>query len=350
MYRSPSVAAESSRIRGRLLPGLYNAFSPLGFADRDAKLQFMALPERSDLKMAIRRRLRETVNGGSDGNQKQPLSGGGSRGQVKSRSSEEMHLRSRLEASSANEDTFFVRKIMDNESRPNGLTFSQGGKYGNGKLSLVAASPAHSAADVDHDEIKEFTTKGCSDDKSTEVARRMRIGFHNWWNEGHPKICNGCYGRRYLHVLSKCLVRWCKDFIKIGNLASQMQAKGFTGFSIMRAVGNAVLMIFEDYASLSNVKNDKSETLAKWFSRVEVWSKSLVVEYRRVWLVCEGVPFHAWNWDTFKNIADKWGNLLAIDESCQSPSSFDRTKIQILTKAHVRIDESLELKVVAMSF
>ncbi|KAE8662972.1 CASC3/Barentsz eIF4AIII binding, putative isoform 6 [Hibiscus syriacus] len=62
-------------------------------------------------------------------------------------------------------------------------------------------------------------------------------------------------------------------------------------------------------------------------------------------LVCEGVPFHTWNWNTFKNIADKWGLLLAIDESCHSPSSFDRAKIQVLTKADARIDAMVELKV-----
>ncbi|KAE8720883.1 hypothetical protein F3Y22_tig00018040pilonHSYRG00005 [Hibiscus syriacus] len=89
---------------------------------------------------------------------------------------------------------------------------------------------------------------------------------------------------------------------------------------------------------------------SEWFSIVEAWSESLVLECRRVWLVCEGVPFHAWNWDTVKNIADSWGQFLAIDESCQSPSSFDRAKIQVLAKAGARIDATLELKVGDNSF
>ncbi|KAE8732892.1 hypothetical protein F3Y22_tig00001695pilonHSYRG00036 [Hibiscus syriacus] len=113
----------------------------------------------------------------------------------------------------------------------------------------------------------------------------------------------------------------------------------------MRAVGNAVLMVFGDSDSLRLVKDEKLETLAEWFSRVTTWSKSLVVECRRVWLVCEGIPFHAWNWNTFKNIASKWGKLVAIDNSCEFPSSFDRAKIQILTKAQGRFDELMELKV-----
>ncbi|KAE8672566.1 G patch domain-containing protein TGH [Hibiscus syriacus] len=153
-----------------------------------------------------------------------------------------------------------------------------------------------SAADVVHDGTRESTTKGCCNDKSGEVARIGRIEFNNWWKEAvHRKSgmevvsrdnhceVEGVVDEDKLHVLSKCLVGWCKNFIKIGNLASQMQAKCLFGFSLMRVGGNVILMVFEDSASLRSVKNDKSETLAKWFSRVEVWSESLVVECRRVW-------------------------------------------------------------------
>ncbi|KAE8691667.1 receptor-like protein kinase-like [Hibiscus syriacus] len=177
---------------------------------------------------------------------------------------------------------------------------------------------------------------------STSILRKS--GMEDVSSKNHYKV-EGVIDEEKLQVLSNCLVGWCKDFVKIGHLARQMQSKGLTGFTLMRAAGNAILMIFEDNASLRSVKNDKSKILAEWFSIVEAWSESLVMECRRVWLVCEGVPFHAWNWNTFKNIADKWGLLLAIDESCQSPSSFDRAKIQVLTKADARIDSMVELKV-----
>ncbi|KAE8731840.1 Small nuclear ribonucleoprotein family protein [Hibiscus syriacus] len=172
----------------------------------------------------------------------------------------------------------------------------------------------------------------------------QKSGMEDDSRKNHYKV-EGVIDEEKLQVLSNCLVGWCKDFVKIGHLARQMQAKGLTGFTLMRAAGNAILMIFEDNASLRSVKIDKSKILAEWFSIFEVWSESLVMECRRVWLVCEGVPFHAWNWDTFKNITDKWGLLLAIDESCQSPSSFDRAKIHVLTKADARIDAMVELKV-----
>ncbi|KAE8675328.1 hypothetical protein F3Y22_tig00111678pilonHSYRG00090 [Hibiscus syriacus] len=177
---------------------------------------------------------------------------------------------------------------------------------------------------------------------STGVLRKS--GMEDVSRKNHYKV-KSVIDEEKLQVLSNCLVGWCKDFVKIGHLARQMQAKGLIGFTLMRAAGNAILMIFEDNASLRSVKNNKSKILAEWLSIVEAWSESLVIECRRVWLVCEGVPFHSWNWDTFKNIVDKWGLLLAIDESCQSPSSFDWEKIQVLTKADARIDAMVELKV-----
>ncbi|TQE01728.1 hypothetical protein C1H46_012672 [Malus baccata] len=105
---------------------------------------------------------------------------------ARSRSTEDI-TRSQFEASAANKESFFARKMAENESRPDGLPPSQGGKYvgfgsnpapsqnhnvnaqgdvlsavsqGFGKLSLVAASAAQSAASVVQAGTKEITTKG----------------------------------------------------------------------------------------------------------------------------------------------------------------------------------------------
>ncbi|XP_039038610.1 NAD-dependent protein deacylase SRT2-like [Hibiscus syriacus] len=48
----------------------------------------------------------------------------------------------------------------------------------------------------------------------------------------------------------------------------------------MRAARNVVLMVFEDSDSLISVKNDKLETLVKWFSRVEAWSERVCTSSR----------------------------------------------------------------------
>ncbi|KAG1337903.1 ADP-ribosylation factor GTPase-activating protein AGD7 [Cocos nucifera] len=110
------------------------------------------------------------------------LTGGGGRGgreaPSRSRSTEDMYTRSQLEASAANKESFFARKIADNKARPEGIPPYQGGKYvgfgstppprsnsqgdmfsvvsqGLGRLSIAAAS----AANVVQAGTKELSSK-----------------------------------------------------------------------------------------------------------------------------------------------------------------------------------------------
>ncbi|XP_042467031.1 probable ADP-ribosylation factor GTPase-activating protein AGD6 [Zingiber officinale] len=113
---------------------------------------------------------------------------GGTQQPPRSRSTEDMYTRAQLEASAANKESFFSRKMAENESRPQGIPPSQGGKYigfgstpppsqsnnsqgdvlrdtvsvvsqGLGRLSLVASSAAQSAANVVQASTKELTYK-----------------------------------------------------------------------------------------------------------------------------------------------------------------------------------------------
>uniref|UniRef100_A0A7N0RHI4 Arf-GAP domain-containing protein n=1 Tax=Kalanchoe fedtschenkoi TaxID=63787 RepID=A0A7N0RHI4_KALFE len=146
-------------------------------------------------------------------------SGGGMGGMAaRSRSTEDMYTRFQLEDSAANKGSFFAKKMAENESRPEGLPPSQGGKYvgfgstpppsrrsnspqgdvlmdtvnvvsqGLGRLSLVAASAAQSAASVVQAGTKDITsmvTEGGIDHKVNETvnvltAKTTEIGQRTW--------------------------------------------------------------------------------------------------------------------------------------------------------------------------
>ncbi|RZR70446.1 hypothetical protein BHM03_00000052 [Ensete ventricosum] len=124
---------------------------------------------------------------------------------ARSRSTEDIYTRAQLEASAANKESFFSRKIAENDSRPEGIPPSQGGKYvgfgsmppppsqrnnsqgdmlrdtvsivsqGLGRLSLVASSAAQSAANVVQAGTKELTSKVLFMDVSDllNACRRM---------------------------------------------------------------------------------------------------------------------------------------------------------------------------------
>ncbi|KAJ0979467.1 hypothetical protein J5N97_014941 [Dioscorea zingiberensis] len=143
------------------------------------------------------------------------IGGGGSGGQPsRSRSTEDIYTRAQFEASAANKESFFSKKMAENGSRPEGIPPSQGGKYvgfgsnpppsaprsssqgdmfsvvsqGLGRLSLVAASAAQSAANVVQTGTKEITSKvkeGGYDHKVNETVNVMatkttEIGQKTW--------------------------------------------------------------------------------------------------------------------------------------------------------------------------
>ncbi|KAI4300133.1 hypothetical protein L6164_033544 [Bauhinia variegata] len=133
---------------------------------------------------------------------------------ARSRSTEDIYTRSQLEASAANKESFFAGVMAANESRPEGIPPSQGGKYvgfgssptpsqrnnnpqddvfsvvsqGFGKLSLVAASAAQSAANVVQQGTKDITAKvrdGGYDYKVNETVnvvtqKTSEIGHRTW--------------------------------------------------------------------------------------------------------------------------------------------------------------------------
>lgn len=135
--------------------------------------------------------------------------GGGGTAPSRSKSQQDIYTRSQLENSAANKESFFARKMAENESRPDGLPPSQGGKYvgfgsspgpapranpqndyfsvvseGIGKLSLVAQS----AANVVQAGTKEITAKvkdGGYDHKVNETVtivtqKTSEIGQRTW--------------------------------------------------------------------------------------------------------------------------------------------------------------------------
>ncbi|CAN1142796.1 ADP-ribosylation factor GTPase-activating protein AGD7 [Linum perenne] len=143
------------------------------------------------------------ANGGGRGG------GGINDGRPRSKSTEDIYTRSQLEASAASKETFFARRMAENESRPDGIPPSQGGKYvgfgssptpsqmnnsqpdvlsvvsqGFGRLSLVAASAA-SVVQAGTKEISSKVKEGGYDHRVNETvnvvtAKTTEIGHRTW--------------------------------------------------------------------------------------------------------------------------------------------------------------------------
>ncbi|KAM0930808.1 hypothetical protein ACQ4PT_000720 [Festuca glaucescens] len=161
----------------------------------------------------VRPDMRRNQSAGSFGN------GGADSGRqpTRSRSTQDMYTKQELEASAASKEDFFARRMAENESKPQGIPPSQGGKYvgfgstpppsanrnngaaqggdvmqvvsqGLGRLSLVAASAAQSAASVVQVGTKEIQSKmseGGYDQKLNETVnvvtnKTAEIGSRTW--------------------------------------------------------------------------------------------------------------------------------------------------------------------------
>ncbi|KAL9150405.1 hypothetical protein ABFS82_12G165900 [Erythranthe guttata] len=134
-------------------------------------------------------------------------SGSGGGVPSRSKSTQDIYSRAQLESSAANKEDFFARKMAENDSRPDGVPPSQGGKYvgfgsspgpaaprknnadgdvlsvvsqGFGMLSLAAAS----AANVVQAGTKEITSKvregGYEETVSVVTAKTSEIGQKTW--------------------------------------------------------------------------------------------------------------------------------------------------------------------------
>ncbi|KAK3031694.1 hypothetical protein RJ639_035280 [Escallonia herrerae] len=141
--------------------------------------------------------------------------GGGGGAPARSRSTEDIYTRAQLEVSAAGKEGFFAKRMAENQARPEGLPPSQGGKYvgfgsspagagvprsdaqgdvlsavtqGFGRISVVAASAAQSAANVVQAGTKELSSKvreGGYDYKVNETVnvvttKTTEIGQKTW--------------------------------------------------------------------------------------------------------------------------------------------------------------------------
>ncbi|KAK8705946.1 hypothetical protein V6N13_049530 [Hibiscus sabdariffa] len=115
------------------------------------------------------------------------------------------------------------------------------------------------------------------------------------------------------------------------SFARKLREDGLRDISIMRLAGSAFLLMFKDKESLDKTKSEYEEFLQRWFKKLSLWSEDVVSCNRQTWIACQGIPVHAWNEETFNNIASIWGELISVDENTIKPYSFSRANIQILT-------------------
>ncbi|GJW95160.1 hypothetical protein Tco_0174832, partial [Tanacetum coccineum] len=141
------------------------------------------------------------------------------------------------------------------------------------------------------------------------------------------------------HDLDSYIMGELKQFSSINNVRVLLANEGFNILNIAY-LGGLWVMIELDSA------NTKSKLLqhvgvASWFNQLCNAQGDFVSRERVVWVDIEGVPLHAWSYNTFKKIGSKWGEMLDLEES--KDALFARKRICIRTKQEDNILEKFKI-------
>ncbi|GKA77091.1 nucleotide-binding alpha-beta plait domain-containing protein [Tanacetum coccineum] len=143
----------------------------------------------------------------------------------------------------------------------------------------------------------------------------------------------------YSKDVANSLMGRVKDFFSLSNLKIALTNEGFDDINI-RYMGELWVML--EFASCKSKDLFRSNVGAgSWFSVLQQAEYDFTVEGRIVWVEIEGVPFKLWTEKTFKRIANKWGELLDVDD--QEESCFHSRRLCIYTKSHSNIFDNFKI-------
>ncbi|XVF17060.1 hypothetical protein REPUB_Repub10bG0084600 [Reevesia pubescens] len=162
--------------------------------------------------------------------------------------------------------------------------------------------------------------------------------------------CIGVIDEEKVQWLQRTLIGRCKGSSNEEVLLDVMENSGIKDVTIRRFSGRDFLITVEDMETFNRDKQKGWDRFCNWFDNITQWSDESKVDHRYTWLVCYGVPIHAWNLETFQNIGSLWGEFIKMDDTSLNSSSFARGCFQITTRLFDRIDESIFVKIGPMEY
>nr|GEX17760.1 RNA-directed DNA polymerase, eukaryota [Tanacetum cinerariifolium] len=144
--------------------------------------------------------------------------------------------------------------------------------------------------------------------------------------------------------LSKALMCRVKVFASLANLRVMLKNKGFLDVKI-QYLGEYWVML--EFASTETMmKFQDCVSIGSWFFAIKTVSVDFQLPKQIAWVEVEGVPFKLWMSKTFCHIANKWGDLLDVDD--EDDNCFHSKRLCLHTKTDRSISE--EFKIIHRGF
>ncbi|KAK8662951.1 hypothetical protein V6N13_024837 [Hibiscus sabdariffa] len=108
--------------------------------------------------------------------------------------------------------------------------------------------------------------------------------------------------------------------------------------------GRVFLLEVEDKLLYNSLKDSGWSYLKEVFYEVQPWKKTFRVPERVTWIELIGIQLYCWNHHTFKNIAELWGEMLALGENAFQSFGVERMTILISTRQLEKINSVVQLE------
>ncbi|KAK8617135.1 hypothetical protein V6N13_117102 [Hibiscus sabdariffa] len=119
---------------------------------------------------------------------------------------------------------------------------------------------------------------------------------------------------------------------------------GLGEIKVKKMAGRVFLLEIEDKKMYNSLKETGWSILLEIFTEVCPWSESFRTPERTVWIKLNGVPPHCWNHQTFKIIAEQWGELIFLGENALQSSGLESMTLVISTKQWEKIESIIDLE------
>jgi hypothetical protein len=114
--------------------------------------------------------------------------------------------------------------------------------------------------------------------------------------------------------------------------------------------GNMVLLQSPCEGELAEVLKCNKQWFDHCFSKVISWKPNMLSESREIWIQVFGLPLHAWDENSFKRLAGRFGVFLDFDEATIEKQRLDVARVKLRTLRRGVIDTVIQLLVMGEFF
>ncbi|KAH1039906.1 hypothetical protein J1N35_041649 [Gossypium stocksii] len=146
------------------------------------------------------------------------------------------------------------------------------------------------------------------------------------------KVVEGHVKNEQLWKLQHCLTGETASFCNAYSLSDRIPNLGRGELIVKRIKGRYFLIEVPEDELMEILKQRDWAYLKEFFINIEPWSENFKVSERAAWIEVHGNPLHCWNYQTFKRVADLWGEIIAMGDNLTMAKNFEKMDMLIFLK------------------